>query len=179
MSQICLLLTLPNNAVNSQEVSLDKADSTALVCRKVVSIMKEHALGNTTVDWESYNIKAEHLLSTGAKSEEVFQLLGSIFTDIGDFHGGFFYDGVRYGMRQPDLSVRQELQDGFRIGAKVKSLILDGQFGYIFIPPINSFVSDRGKSVGDDIDSIICDISPKAKGWILDLRLIWAVICIR
>jgi carboxyl-terminal processing protease len=172
MSQLCLLMTLAYSVVvNAQETSHDQlSDSTALMYKNVVSTMKEHALNNTNVDWDAYNRKAEHILSTGGKREDVFQLLGSIFTDIGDFHGGFFYDGVRYGMRQPDLNVRQELQDGFRIGAKVKSLILDGQFGYIFIPPINSFASDGGKSVGLKIDSIICH-SPNVKGWIVDLRL--------
>lgn len=168
VSQICLVFTLAYSVPGNAQ---DKTDSTVLIYQKVISIIKEHALNNDTVDWEFYNRKAERILSTGGKREEVFQLFGSIFTDIGDFHGGFFYDGVRYGMKQPDLIVRQELRDGFRIGAKVKSLILDEQFGYIFIPPVNAFAGDRGVSVGDEIDSIICNISPKVKGWIIDLRL--------
>jgi C-terminal processing protease CtpA/Prc len=69
------------------------------------------------------------------------------------------------------LKVRLELQDGFSIGAGVKSQILDGEFGYILIPPVNGSASDGGKSVGVEIDSIICNVSPKVIGWIVDLRL--------
>ncbi len=133
--------------------------------------MREHALGSYKVDWELYTEKIENLLSAHASKDEIFRVLGSIFKDIDDFHGGFYYDGTRYGMVQPDVTVRQELQDGFRIGAKVKSLIVDEMYAYIFIPPVNSFASDRGISVGQEIDSIICAVSPGVKGWIVDLRL--------
>ena len=133
--------------------------------------MRANALRKSTVNWDSYNTKAEQLLKTHANKEEVFQLLGSIFADIGDFHGAFFCNGERYGMKQPELKVRQELQDGFRVGAKVNCMILDELFGYIFIPSVNAFADDGGLSIGVEIDSIICNTSQTLKGWIIDLRL--------
>ena len=171
ISHLYILLTFAINISSvAQETPKANTDSIAVICRKVISTMKEHALNSASVDWKSYNLKTEKLLGMGAKKEEVFTALGGIFTDMGDFHGGFFYDGVRYGMRQPDISVRSELRDGFSIGAKVKCLIMDRQFGYLFIPPVNSFAPDQGKSVGRELDSIICN-TPPVKGWIIDLRL--------
>ncbi|MBS1544020.1 MAG: S41 family peptidase [Bacteroidetes bacterium] len=133
--------------------------------------MKERALGSASVDWEGYNERLQSILSKSHKADDIFQLLGSVFTDIGDFHGGFFYNGVRYGMKQADLTVRQELQDGFKIGASVKSRIFREEYGYIFIPPVNSNGKKGSTDVADEIDSILCNASPKIKGWIVDLRL--------
>lgn len=134
--------------------------------------MKQNAVNANAVNWDTLKKNAF------AKADGINNpyLLGPamryIYRSIGDFHGAFFYKDSTFRWIGHEIKVSDSIMNEWNKRSGIKTMILDGNIGYLRIPsmPVAS-TEDFYKKAQDLNDSLCLLLSTNIKGIILDLRL--------
>jgi hypothetical protein len=147
--------TLTNSPPNEEAISYVK---------KFTEIIEKNALYKDSLNWEEIKPVMQKLLK-GAKSIEDTRgatnyLLGAL-RKAGDKHSLFF-----------NKKVTSDYKQGNTFSDNPKSLVMDKNVGYIYVPAFGSINSAAGKAFTDTIKTLISNIdnNHNISGWIVDLR---------
>jgi len=171
--KILLLLVLAfSSGANGQGQRSALPDSLQAYVDTVLSIVQKKSLYINQVDWHGISDSAKAIVANARNIEELMPAVSYIFTAIGDFHGGLNYRERWYGMEKKSVSVRDELREGFKTGARVRTKILESEYGYVFVPPVWALTEKETSIFAQQLQDSVCNArNSNVRGWIVDLRL--------
>ena len=147
-------------------------DSLQAYIDTVLSIVQKKSLYINQVNWDCIIDSTHAIIANARNIEELMPGVSYIFTAIGDFHGGLNYRERWYGMEKKTVSVRDELREGFKTGARIRTKVLESEYGYVFVPPVWALTEKETTIFAQQLqDSVCLAINSNVRGWIVDLRL--------
>ena len=149
-----------------QQPTSNENNMTSLL-QEVFYKVKNNSVFRKDINWQ----ELEHFIldSTCSNiSESDFKnKIKLLFTKIGDKHGAFYYKGERLGMDQ-SWKNKLRIPDNIPNDITLKTTFLEEGYGYILIPPNNSFDAETCQRYQDSL----CNLGlENLKGLIIDLRL--------
>ncbi len=151
---------------------LDLSDSIQQHANKVFTILMNHSVYRYSLDWESMKPVFYHKVKEVSSIEELGEIYQLLFKMIGDFHGGYYYKGKGYGINGPQKNFSLGLSPGFSRGAQVRTEILEGKYGYVFVPPMMTNGEASRNIQAKALQDSICKLNQEdIEGWIIDLRI--------
>ena len=149
---------------------------------KIYRTIKENSLYADQIDWDSLRTELHNELKNTKNKEDLIPFFSNLYSTLGDFHGGYYFKGKRYGMASKEVDIFPNLSAGFSAGATSRKDVIENQYGYLFLPPINTIdQTDRNKSALQ-IQKSLCELADQRIPYlILDLRLnlggdMWAML---
>ncbi|HEX8378759.1 MAG TPA: S41 family peptidase [Pedobacter sp.] len=139
----------------------------------VFSTIQQNSVYKSSFDWPSLKTKVFKGIDTAQSYDDLIPSIKFIYRSINDRHGFLNLYGKRIAMNdKPTYAVRNVLQNQLKNGIpKIKTQILDKQYGYILIPSNNDF-GENSSILSQEIQDSLCKLNPKnLKGIIIDLRL--------
>jgi carboxyl-terminal processing protease len=156
---------------NGQSPALRVPDSLQNYMDTVLNIVQARSLYSKRVDWAVIRDSTNRLVTNAKNIQDLMPAVEYIFTAIGDYHGGLSYKGQRYGMKAKEITVRDDLALGWKIGPKVRIEVLESSIAYISIPPIWALTVEETTKYAQQIQDSVCKLNRVGiRGWIIDLR---------
>ena len=171
---IVLLIIICNTSAYGQHYT--RKDSITIFTDSVFNIVQEKNLYREKIDWLTYRKKFLAKALTSESFEASLPLFNTIWKELGDNHTGFSYKGntitnaKSYTGQEFSPALLERYQQGnFEFECKV----LNNQYGYIFMPPINLPSGKNMESMAQSMYNTILKTAHEneIKGWIIDLRL--------
>ncbi len=123
----------------------------------VVDAIKQDAMFADRVEWSSMAPLIEQA-SASAESYENYKLYEKLLAALKDGHSSFRRpEDVRLAWDRTRASAAWEVREV-------------GQFGYVKVPPVTGRAQSEGDGASMKVAQQICAISPRADGWMVDLR---------
>jgi len=146
-------------------------DSLQTYLDTVLNLIERRSLYGKHADWPMIRDSANSIASNARNIQDLMPAIKYVFTTIGDHHGGLLYRGQKYGMEGKKIVVGDEFSAVWKIGAKIRTQILDSEYAYIFIPPIWALTETETTMYAQQIQDSICKLNrSNIRGWIVDLR---------
>ncbi len=156
---------------NGQSPLPHLSDSLQNYMDTVLNIVQARSLYSKHVDWTLVRDSANRLVVNAKNIQDLMPAVEYIFTSIGDYHGGLSYKGQRYGMKTKEITVRDDLALGWKMGPKVRIEVLESSFAYISIPQIWALTVEETTKYARQIQDSVCKLNRVGiRGWIIDLR---------
>lgn len=135
--------------------------------------IQQNSVYKSSFDWTDLKMKVFKGVDTAKSYDDLIPAIKSIYQSINDKHGFVNLNGKRIAMNdKPTFVIRNVLQDQFKNGIpKIKTQLLDNNYGYILIPGNNAF-GENSSILSQQIQDSLCKLNPKnLRGLIIDLRL--------
>ena len=120
----------------------------------VLNTVQSRSLYSKRADWKVIRDSANRLVANAKNIQDLMPAVEYMFTAIGDYHGALIYKGRRYGMQAKQITVRDDLALGWKIGPKVPTQILESKIAYISIPPIWALTVEETTRYAQQWDSL-------------------------
>ena len=156
---------------NAQRPASRLPDSLQNYIDTVLNIVQARSLYTKQADWTLIRDSANRLAANAKNIQDLMPAVEYIFTAIGDYHGGLTYRGQRYGMKPKEITVRDDLATGWKLGPEVRIELLESGIAYISIPPIWALTVEETTRYAQQIQDSVCKLNRVGiRGWIIDLR---------
>lgn len=142
------------------------------IIQTVLEIMEEHSVNALENEWESLRLKYLEKVSMDSSDNYLVESVIELLSLIKDFHGAFYYRDQIYKWNHNQIEVSDSIMNEWKKGAKVTSVKLDKDIGYLRIPSMPFVNKEDSDAKAQELNDQLCDLlQSDMKGLIIDLRL--------
>lgn len=157
-------------------------DSLKSYVERIFDTIQRHSLYRSKVDIDLVKMKFyKHVMGMSTRGDLANEF-GNVLSQLGDYHGSFYFRNKAHGMPPKDVSVSDDLATGWKHGPRIRTKILDGRYGYLFLPSMISNQTMTREALARQVQDSVCTLNKQGiEGWIIDLRLnlggdMWAML---
>ena len=170
---LVLITLLYAPVIQAQDISVGPSEA---VLDSIYTVIKTRSLHREQVDWLAIDTQFNASVDSASSFGNALLAFRDVFRALDDVHSAIYYDGRGIGYnREPATASSRNISalislSRQRAGQPVGKLLSD-DIGYVFVPSYGTQGQEAIDQAARELRDVVCDLSPRAAGWIIDLRL--------